>query len=125
MSKRKPPLLERPTFALSLVALLLLGEASAHSFSNVNAFHLSLVHLSALSAMTAVLFGFDKWKAGRGRRVSEANLILLSVLGGAAGGLIGMRAFRHKTRKPLFRIALATALLVQVAALLWLGSRKV
>ena len=49
--------------------------------------------------------GVDKLKAkSKARRVPEARLFLLAILGGSLGGILGMYAFRHKTRHAMFRI---------------------
>lgn len=69
------------------------------------------------SVITFVAFGFDKRRAARkGRRVPERTLHLLTFAFGFPGALLGMLAFRHKTRKPAF-IAV-TALLVAVHVVL-------
>lgn len=61
--------------------------------------------------MTFLVFGFDKWRAGRaGDRVSEWTLVLLGALGGWVGGLIGMKVFRHKTIKGTFQLKYVLAL---------------
>lgn len=63
------------------------------------------------SVVTFLVFGFDKWRAGRaGDRVSEWTLVLLGALGGWVGGLIGMKVFRHKTIKGTFQLKYALAL---------------
>lgn len=50
-----------------------------------------LAWLAVMSVGTFLLFGFDKWRAGRGgERVSEARLLGLSALGGWLGGLLGI-----------------------------------
>ena len=69
------------------------------------------------SAWTFLLFGFDKWRAGRsrGRRVAESSLLLSSALGGWPGGFLGMLVFRHKSAKPSFQEKFAGALLVWLA----------
>jgi uncharacterized membrane protein YsdA (DUF1294 family) len=69
------------------------------------------------SAWTFVLFGFDKWCAGRGRgrRVAESSLLLSSALGGWPGGFLGLLVFRHKSAKPSFQWKFAGALLVWLA----------
>ena len=61
----------------------------------------------ALSLLTFLLFGFDKNAARTNQwRVPEKVLLGLSILGGAAGGLLGMLTFRHKTRKNYFWVVL-------------------
>ena len=54
-------------------------------------------------------------------RIPEKTLFLFAVLGGSAGGGLGMYLFRHKTRKPLFYIGFPLILLIQlgVAAFVW------
>ncbi len=71
--------------------------------------------MALASAWTFVLFGFDKWRAGRGRRVAESSLLLSSALGGWPGGFLGLLVFRHKSAKPSFQWKLAGALLVWLA----------
>ena len=67
------------------------------------------------SGWTFLLFGFDKWRAGRGRRVSESSLLWSSALGGWPGGLLGMIVFRHKSAKPSFQWKFIGAMLVGLA----------
>nr|WP_296263459.1 DUF1294 domain-containing protein [uncultured Merdimonas sp.] len=56
-----------------------------------------------LAAFTA--FGIDKRRARKHQyRISEAALLGLALIGGAAGATAGMYLFHHKTKKPLFRI---------------------
>ena len=56
----------------------------------------------------------DKSKAIKHkRRIRESTLLGLSFFGGAAGGLLGMCVFRHKTRKPYFLYGLPLMLLIQ------------
>ena len=71
-----------------------------------------------MNALAFFLFGFDKWRAGRGgRRVRESTLLLVTWLCGCVGAEIGARVFRHKTKKASYRWR---ALLVTVANPLWL-----
>lgn len=65
----------------------------------------------AISSFWAfLLFGFDKWRAGRGgARVSEAALCWISALGGWPGGFLGMILFRHKSAKGTFQLKFAAA----------------
>lgn len=48
------------------------------------------------------------------------TFLLISFLGGSAGGLIGMNLFKHKTKKPLFRILLPILLIVNFIFLIYL-----
>lgn len=67
------------------------------------------------------LMGFDKGRAKKGgRRVRERTLLLVAALGGAAGAILGMYAFRHKTRHWYFKYGLPALLLLQLALAAWL-----
>ena len=80
-----------------------------------------------LTVMSAVLFltmGADKSRAkSHCRRIPEARLFLLALLGGAVGGTLGMWVFRHKTRHWYFAFGFpllaAIQLYVLAAALLF------
>lgn len=80
-----------------------------------------------LTVMSAVLFltmGADKSRAkSHCRRIPEARLFLLAILGGAVGGTLGMWVFRHKTRHWYFAFGFpllaAIQLYVLAAALLY------
>lgn len=82
---------------------------------------LFLVLLCLAGVMSLVLFctmGFDKRRAKKGgRRVPEARLFLLALLMGAPGGLIGMYAFRHKTKHWYFVIGFTFFTLLELALL--------
>ena len=76
------------------------------------------------SVVAFLFYGADKRKARKGRfRISEAALLTLGVIGGAAGALAGMRAFRHKTRHWYFWAVNGLALLVHVMIIVWLCLR--
>ena len=76
-----------------------------------------LYALIALANLTAfLLMGIDKRRAVKGRwRIPERTLLLACVPFAAAGGLLGMKAFHHKTLKPKFRIGVPLMLIVQLA----------
>ncbi len=70
------------------------------------------------------LMGIDKRRAVRDRwRIPERVLLLACVPFAALGGLMGMKTFRHKTKKPKFSIGVPAMLIAQciaVGALLYL-----
>ncbi len=76
-----------------------------------------LAWMAVASAWVFLLFGFDKWRAGRtgSRRVAESFLCLVSALGGWPGGLLGIVVFHHKSSKVSFRFKFVLALVVWAA----------
>ncbi|WP_438480330.1 DUF1294 domain-containing protein [Oleiharenicola lentus] len=67
--------------------------------------------VAGTSAWAFILFGWDKWRAGKvgARRVSEAALCWTCALGGWPGGLLGLILFRHKSAKGSFQLKFAAA----------------
>ena len=79
--------------------------------------------LWCLAASLALFFlmGYDKGRAKqRGARINEATLFAWALLGGAPGGWLGMRVFRHKTRHRSFRWGFPLLSLAWTGLLLWL-----
>ena len=80
-----------------------------------------LIDLAAINRATFAVYGIDKAKARRGAwRIPEKTLFLLPLLGGSLGALLGMRAFRHKTRHWYFVWGVPAILLAQLALAVWL-----
>lgn len=77
------------------------------------------VLLLALNLVAFLAQAVDKQLAQRGaRRISEKRLLWLGVPLAAPGMWLGMRVFRHKTKKPSF-LALAALVTLANLALLW------
>ena len=75
-----------------------------------------LYYLAFISLLLFVLMGVDKAKAKRGaRRVPEATLFFLAVIGGSLGGILGMAVFHHKTLHKSFRLGFPAILIAQFA----------
>ena len=73
-----------------------------------------------LSAVTFMLYGWDKVSASGGhRRTPEKTLNGLALLGGWPGGWIAQYAWRHKSRKTSFQAAFWSATLVNVGLLVF------
>lgn len=50
-----------------------------------------------------IMMGVDKSKAKHHKwRIPEFTLLFLGFIGGCVGGLLGMKVFRHKTKKVYF-----------------------
>ena len=78
-------------------------------------------YLALINLVLFILFGRDKAAAQKGtRRTPETTLLALAVLGGSLGGWLGMALFRHKTRKPAFRIGLPLILICHLLLAGWL-----
>lgn len=74
-----------------------------------------IVYFFLINIVTLITFGIDKRMAQQKRnRVQESSLILLSALGGAAGGLAAMYLFRHKTKHAKFFLGLPALLLIHL-----------
>lgn len=78
--------------------------------------------LVLLNGWTIACFWRDKRYAIVGaRRISEARLLTLALLGGSPGALLARRLFRHKTRKQPFSTLLMLIVIGQASlAIGWL-----
>jgi uncharacterized membrane protein YsdA (DUF1294 family) len=104
-----------------LFVIAFLVEVALLMFGKLDLATVALLHVGVFSALTFVMFGWDKWRATRGEnRVRESTLLFISVIGGALGGLAAMLVVRHKTRRPLFWFVLCVALFVHITIVGWL-----
>lgn len=77
-----------------------------------------IMYLCIVNIIAFLLYGLDKQKAKMNRwRIPEKVLLGVAVAGGSVGAFIGMRMFRHKTKKPKFYIGVPVIFLLQVAAI--------
>ncbi len=84
-----------------------------------------IIYLVFINILALKLYGDDKSRAVHGRwRISEATLLLVALAGGAAGALLGMLLFHHKTRHAKF-VILVPLLLAAHAFLCWWLMTKV
>lgn len=78
---------------------------------------IALVWLVAINAWTMLRFRQDKMRAiAGGRRIPEADLLGLALMGGSPGAFAARRLFRHKTRKEPFSTHLMLIAAVQIGA---------
>ncbi|MDB5738928.1 MAG: cold-shock protein [Sphingomonas bacterium] len=75
--------------------------------------------LLTINLWTILRFRQDKAFAIAGaRRIPEAKLLGLALIGGTPGALLARRIFRHKTRKEPFSTQLLVIAAVQAGALI-------
>ena len=76
---------------------------------------LLLEYLIAVNLIGFALMGIDKYKAKkRAFRIPEATLFIVAIIGGSIGSIIGMYAFRHKTRHWYFVYGMPAILILQI-----------
>ena len=81
----------------------------------MNVVTLLLSYLAAINLIGFALMGIDKYKAKkRAFRIPEATLFIVAIIGGSIGSIIGMYAFRHKTRHFPFVFGMPFILVVQI-----------
>ncbi len=72
-------------------------------------------YLIIINIVTFISFGLDKLYAIKNMyRIRESTLISLCILGGTPLGYIGMKLFRHKTKKPFFKIGIPLIFIIQL-----------
>jgi uncharacterized membrane protein YsdA (DUF1294 family) len=82
-------------------------------------------YLGAIGVATWAAFAWDKRQAGlEARRVPEAVLLGLSLIGGSPVAAVAMAVLRHKSSKLSFKLKFALVVVAQVVALVWWFSRR-
>ncbi|MCH3971895.1 MAG: DUF1294 domain-containing protein [Oscillospiraceae bacterium] len=82
---------------------------------------LLLIYFCGISAVSAIVTGWDKRAAEKHRwRVPESTLLFLSALGGSAAMYLVMRAIHHKTLHKKFMVGIPVIFALQLLLLFWL-----
>jgi uncharacterized membrane protein YsdA (DUF1294 family)/cold shock CspA family protein len=77
--------------------------------------------LIGINFATWPVYAWDKHRARlQGRRVPEAVLLALALIGGSPAAIAAMIGLHHKTRKPAFLIPFAVVLIVQIGLIVWM-----
>ena len=118
----KPAPTRGPTnWRVALATLFLLAVATMCAFARL-AVEIVGIYFVA-SAITFVMYAFDKSAARRGhRRTPESSLQLMSLLGGWPGALIGQQLMQHKTRKASFQATFWFTVAANLAVVMFLQS---
>ena len=78
-----------------------------------------LIYILIINVITFLTMWYDKMMAKKNKwRVSENALFILALIGGSIGGIAGMYAFRHKTKKKRFKIGFPVILVIQILVFL-------
>ena len=78
-------------------------------------------YLFIINLITFAAMGLDKSKAKRGKwRIPEKTLFFLALIGGALGGIIGMRVFRHKTKHWTFQLGFPVLFILNLVMIYYL-----
>lgn len=100
-----------------LIALILTIVVAGYLWATYPLFRnqLYLLWIVALSLITFLYYGYDKFQAWRdGTRVPENLLHALALLGGYVGGWAGMYLFWHKINKSAFGTVLLLATILHM-----------
>ncbi len=74
-----------------------------------------ILYFFLINIVTFVTFWIDKNFAQNNKsRIQESTLVLMSAIGGAAGGLAAMYLLRHKTKQMKFFLGLPALLLIHM-----------
>ena len=97
-----------------------LPSNSLKLFSNIAAnrvvFFAIAAYILFINIFTFVSFASDKIKAKRKEiRTNENKLLMLCIIGGAAGGLLGMKKCHHKTLKKKFSMVVPALMIIQLS----------
>lgn len=83
-----------------------------------------LVYLFLVNAAGFAVMLADKLKAKRGAwRIPERTLMAIAAIGGSIGSLLGMYAFRHKTKHLKFTVGIPVILTLQILLGIFLISK--
>ena len=80
-----------------------------------------IIYLIIINLLTFLAMFIDKQKAKKGKwRTKELTLFIFVLLGGGIGGIAGMKLFRHKTKKALFKYGFPTILIFETVCLIFI-----
>ncbi|WMC91995.1 DUF1294 domain-containing protein [Kineothrix sp. MB12-C1] len=80
---------------------------------------LLLIYFISVNIAGLCMMGLDKYKAKKQAfRIPESTLFITAIIGGSIGCILGMYAFRHKTRKWYFVYGMPAILFLQIALII-------
>ena len=89
-------------------------------FSQIFTVQNIVIYFIAINIIAFLAMLVDKKKAKKGSwRIKESTLFTLVLLGGGIGGIAGMYAFRHKTKKLYFTIGFPVILICEIVLVIY------
>ena len=84
-------------------------------------FYFIIAYLAIINIVAAAMCSYDKSQARiSGKRISEYNLFVVSIIGGAPAMYLAMRLTKHKTRKKKFKYGIPLIIFIQVLLALFI-----
>jgi len=78
-----------------------------------------IIYIVLINLCSFLFYRLDKKKAEKGAwRIKETTLLLLSLLGGGVGSIIGMRVYKHKTKKIKFTVGVPVLTIISIALII-------
>ena len=72
-------------------------------------------YILIINIITFLMYGVDKYLAYKEKnRISEKFLLTLALCFGIIGAVLGMKVFRHKTKKNSFKISITLIIIIQL-----------
>lgn len=80
-----------------------------------------LIVMILINLMTFLFYWLDKKRAVQNKsRISEKNLLSMTILFGGVGAWFGMRKFRHKTKNTKFKVLVPLAAILTMISFLYI-----
>ena len=80
-----------------------------------------ICYLVMVNLVAFITYGIDKLKARRNKkRIQEATLLLLAIVGGSIGAWLGVKVWHHKTLHKKFKNGIPLIIIVQIALCIYL-----
>lgn len=78
-------------------------------------YYILISYLILMSVVGFLMMRHDKRSAiAHRRRTPEKSLMLVALLGGSFGSILGMKAYRHKTKHLKFTLGIPAILFLQI-----------
>lgn len=83
---------------------------------------LTYIYFILINVGSFICYYIDKKRAIRNEfRISESALFIISFLGGAFGSLLGIKIFKHKTKKKKFIFGMPFIFILNIVGFLYLA----